>query len=192
VSALAVVAVTAAHGQATSDLAAQLTADFLPLQSALVDRGPLQDAVYSREELQSLISYSQSRVIQAYQRDIRSFEAASLREPRKFGDPPLAFSTFASVDQAYKLTRVLAGKDLSEDNLAPLTRAITAIITSAITSRKSGASIRDSTALRDSSQQTYDALRNIGVNNRDLRIVIDAFLRGAQTLSQPAPVTIFK
>ncbi|HWF07745.1 MAG TPA: hypothetical protein VG297_04725 [Bryobacteraceae bacterium] len=176
------------------EIAAKLSSDLLGLNSVLVGEEPLQDDVYSREELQSLVTYSQNKVIQAYQRDIRSFESRRLRAAEGLDNGPFAFRTFASPDQAYKLTRALAGKDLSESNLMPLAEAIAGMIDSAIDCRNSESPVQDSARLRDAAQHAYDTLKNLRVSNHDTRVVIDALLRGAQALASRSArtTTIFK
>lgn len=83
------------------------------------------------------------------------------------------------------LARVLAGKDLSDDTLTPLTEAILGVIDSTRAWRGDGSrGLRTSPELRASLEQAYSALTALHVSSRDTRLVIILLCNVADRLTQ--------
>jgi hypothetical protein len=164
------------HAQAISDagIVARITADLLPLKSVLISGEALRDEVYLPAELQSLVTYGQNKVIQSLRKDL--FQLQYQHKERE--DGPASCASFFSPDEGYKLTTVLAGKDLTEGNLKPLVEGIVGMAVSAIEHR-------DFAAFRDAAEKTWGALQALGVSDPDLGIVVDALFRGAKVASSP-------
>jgi hypothetical protein len=167
----------------------KLTSDLLPLKDVLTSDEPLRDGIYGMSDLQSLVTYGQNKVIRAYEKDLREFQfpwdRARRERVRKPEDVSIAFSSFSSQDQTYKLTKALAGRSLSEENLMPLAEAIAAMDQSALICRDSASPLRDSADFRKAAQNAHDALRAIGLSPADARIVTEALLSGGQAVVAP-------
>jgi hypothetical protein len=172
---------TIVYGQPANDSAivARMTSNLLVLKSVLISSEPLQDEVYTPAELQSLITYSQHKVVQGYQTDLGELQFRHNRTVRKLEDGPMSFGTFFSRDQAYKLTSALAGKDLSEGNLTPLVEGIVGMAVSAVECRNTSSLLPNSAAFRSSAEKALTALQALGLSSPDLRVVVDALFRGA-------------
>ena len=170
-------------------IVSKMTSDLLPLKSALISSEPLKDDVYTPAELQSLVTYSQHKVIQSYQKDLVEIQFRHNLALRKPDNAPVSFGSFFSPDQAYKLTSVLAGKDLSEENLMPLVEGIVGMAESAAESSATSAPLEKSVAFRTAAEKFWSALHALGVGNPDLEIVTDALFRGAKAAASP-PVHI--
>src|SRR5207248_2820429 len=132
---------------------------------------PLKDDVYAPAELQSLVTYSQHKVIDALHKDLVELQFKSNRVRKNPGDASLSFGPFFGPDQGYKLTSALAGKDLSEDNVTPLVEGIIGMAESAIECRNTSAPLQNSAAFRTSAEKTWTALQTLGVKNPELRVV---------------------
>jgi hypothetical protein len=155
------------------------------MKSALTTSEPLQDHVYTDVELRSLVTYSQNKVILAYSKDLFEVPRTHNRLVKRPEDPSLSFRMFFSRDQAYKLTWVLAGKDLSEDNVKPLAEGIVGMAVSAVECRNVACQLQDSAAFRSAAETAWGALRALGVSDADLRVVTDALFRGAKAAASP-------
>ena len=96
-------------------------------------------------------------------------------------------------DLAYALTSVLAGKDLSNDNLRPLTRAILEAVSSAFLCRNEHSNLRDSVQLRAAVEHAYRALLALNVTATNARVVVGSLLKAGlyvcadRTLVVPIP-----
>jgi hypothetical protein len=155
------------------------------MKSALTTSEPLQDHVYTDAELQSLVTYSQNKVIRSYSKDLFEVQRTHNRMVKRPEDASIAFRSFFSRDQAYKLTWVLTGKDLTEDNVKPLAEGIVGMAVSAVECRNVACPLQDSTAFRNAAEMAWGALRELGVSDADLRIVTDALFRGAKAAAAP-------
>jgi hypothetical protein len=175
------------HAQPMSDvdIVARMTSDLLPLKSTLTASEPLSDEVYTPVELQSLVTYSQHKIIQSYQKDLMEVQFKNNRTVRKPADGSLSFGSFFSPDQAYKLTSALAGKDLSEESLTPLVEGIVGMAESAVECRNTSSSLQNSAVFRSSAQKAWAALRALEVSNTDIRVVTDALFRGSKAAASP-------
>jgi hypothetical protein len=174
------------------DIVVRMTADLLPLKSVLTSTEPLKDDVYRPAELQSLVTYNQHKIIQAYQKDLMELQFKYNRAERRPEDASLSFRSFFSPDQAYKVTRALAGKDLSEENLTPLVEGIVGMAKSAVECRNTSPPLQDSAAFRSSAEKAWTTLRTLGVNDTELRIVTDALFRGAKAAASPPVRATYK
>jgi hypothetical protein len=189
------VVLTSLHAQqlSSADIVSRMTSDLLALREVLVSDEPLQDGVYTREELESLVTVSQSKVMSAYQNELTALQYQRNRAvPRKPDEGRPTFRSFGSPDQAYKLTRALAGKELSVDQLRPLAEGIVAMIESAVDCRDSSSRLEGSVAFHDAAEKTYAALEALRVSKREVRIVTEALFRGAQSAASPPNHLIFK
>jgi hypothetical protein len=88
-------------------------------------------------------------------------------------------------DLAYKLTRALAGKELSEEKVTPLNEAVVQMIESAFECRDKSTSLRDSPTFRDAAAKAWTALQALGLSTGELRIVSAALFRGAEMEALP-------
>jgi hypothetical protein len=162
------------------------------LKSTLISSEPLKDAVYTPAELQSLVTYSQHKVIQVYQKDLMEIQRSHHSAVRKPEDASLAFYSFFSPDQAYKLTSALAGKNLSEENLRPLVEEIVGMAASAIECSDTASPLQNSAAFRSSAEKAFAALQALGVSGADLRVVTDALFRSAKAAASPPVRATYK
>jgi hypothetical protein len=175
-----------------AEIVSRLTADLIPLKAVLISEEPLEDAVYSPDELRGLESVGQYKVMQACQRDLLPILISHTRGARRPEDASIAFGSFFSPDLAYKLTRALAGKDLTELNVRPLSEGIIGMNESALDCSIASCQLQDSAAFRSSAQRTWDALHVLGVEERDLRIVTAALFRGAKAAASPPVRATYK
>ena len=175
-----------------AEIVSRFTADLLPLKDMLTSEEPLKDAVYSFDELRGLESVGQYKVMQACQRDLFPVLSSHTLVARKPEDASVGFGSFFSADLAYKLTRVLAGKDLTASNVRPLSEGIVGMNESALDCSIASCRLQDSTAFLISAQRTWDALQGLGVKDQDLRIVTDALFRGAKAAASPPIRSTYK
>jgi len=98
---------------------------------------------------------------------------------------------FVSWSQAYTLTSVLAGKDLSEATLTPLTHAILGMMDSALVCLNTSARLHDSARFHTFAEQAYTALLALNVSAQNARIVMGVLLSNAMGLDGefPPPVS---
>lgn len=148
---------TSLHAQSAGDagLVARITRDFLAMKSALTTSDPLHDDVYKPAELQSLVTYSQNKVILACSKDLFEVQRAHNRVVKRPEDASLSFGMFFSPDQGYKLTWVLAGKDLSEDNVKPLAEGIVGMAVAAVECRNVVCPLQDSAVFRSAADMAW-------------------------------------
>jgi hypothetical protein len=174
----------------------KMTTDLLPLKSAMPSSEPLKDDVFTRAELESLVKGTQRQIIQSWQEDLSKVQARYIRSFRKPGDSPWeapsGFWAFSDQDQAYKLTSVLAGRDLSEENLRPLVEGIVGMAESAMESRNTSSPLRDSATFHSSAEKVGAALQALGVSNADIRVVGDSLFAGAERAATPPIRTTYK
>jgi hypothetical protein len=185
---------TSLYAQSPVDtgVVARITGDLLGMKSSLTTSEPLKDEVYKDVELQSLVTYSQNKVMLAYSKDLFEVQRTHNRMVKRPEDASIAFRSFFSRDQAYKLTWVLAGKDLTEDNVKPLAEGIVGMAVSAVECRNAACPLQDSTAFRSAAEMAWGALRELGVSDADLRIVTDALFRGAKAAASPPSRATYK
>ena len=86
-------------------------------------------------------------------------------------------------DFAYALTSVLAGKDVSQDTLTPLTSSILGALDSAF----ARSNLRKSAQFRASVEHAYDALLALGVSPANTRVVVDSLLKAADLIVNRRP-----
>jgi len=178
---------TSLYSQSAGDagIVARITGDLLPMKSALTTSEPLQEGVYKDAELQSLVTYSQNKVILAYSKDLFEVQRTHNRVVKRQEDASIGFRSFFRRDQAYKLTWVLGGKDLTEDNVKPLAEGIVGMAVSAVECRNVACPLQDSAAFRNAAEMAWGALRTLGVSDADLGVVTDALFRGAKAAASP-------
>jgi hypothetical protein len=195
------------HAQRAPDAAgvSQLNADLMALKSLPTLPGgdtlpdPLPMAVTGREALRHSVSPVQEQVMQQYSRDLNMILAkhrVTIVDGKDEGlEGPTAGlrgKAFVSWDQAYALTSVLAGKDLSEDLLAPLSGAILGMVDSALVCLNDSSRLRDSAGFRASSEQAYKALRTLGVAPPNVEVVMGILFRNASMLVAGPPRPLYK
>jgi hypothetical protein len=178
-------AILHAETAANVDIAARMISDLLPLKTALTWPDPLKDSVYAAAELQSLATASLRRVMKSFQNDLLALQFIHDRAVKKPDDAELTFRSFFNPDEAYKLTRVLAGKDLTPENLAPLVEGIIEMQNAAMECRDTSTPLQNSADFPRSAEKVWAALQAIGVSDPDLRIVTGAFFRSAKIAAAP-------
>lgn len=85
---------------------------------------------------------------------------------------------------AYALTRVLAGKTLSEDREAPLTEAIAGVVASAVDCRANLTRLLDSTQFQNSMEQAYKALIALNVSVPNTRVMMGLLYRSVDPMAR--------
>ena len=83
---------------------------------------------------------------------------------------------------AYALTRVLAGKALSEDRVAPA-EAIEGVVASALECRANLTRLPDSIRFRNSMEQAYRALISLGVSVPNSRVMMGLLFRSVDRMA---------
>jgi len=185
---------TLIHAQMASDTGTvpRITSELLHLNSVLISSEPLKDEIYTPAELQSLVTWSQHKIMQAYQRDLLELQIKRNRAVSRPGDASLAFGSFYSADQAYRLSSPLAGKDLSERSVTLLAEGIVAMAEAAIECRYTSSSLQTSAGFRNAAEKVWTALQVLGVGDPDRGVVVDALFRGAVAAASPPVRTTYK
>ena len=133
-----------------------------PLVARLnADLMPLKDSPGSAER---------ARIMAQLSRDLNQFYFAQ---------------NFAKARLTSRLTGVLIGRDLSDENLTPLTSAIAGALRGAIWCRIRGFNIRSSTEFRAATVQAYKALIALGVSTRDTQAVVALLFNAADWVAPP-------
>ena len=170
-----------------TDIIARVTSHLLRLKLAVAADEPLKDEVYTSAELQSLATYSQNQAIRPFQTDLFDFQLANYLATKPAREAEIRLRPFITSDQAYKLGVVLTGKDLTDMNLKPLIEVLVSMLQSADDCRNTHAALQDSSDFRGSAENVKTALQRLGVEGRDLRIVINSLFRGAIAASTTPP-----
>jgi hypothetical protein len=89
---------------------------------------------------------------------------------------------------AFALTSVLAGRDLSNDSLAPLTRAILGALDSAFVCKDVECDLRSSTEFRASVGEAYDSLLALGVNSSNASIAAEGLIQAGYQIRHRDPL----
>jgi hypothetical protein len=87
---------------------------------------------------------------------------------------------------------VLAGKDLSDDTLAPLSDAILGMVDSALVCLTDSTRLRDSIEFRVHAEQAYRAVGALGVSPPNVQVVMEALFRRSDALSKHPPRLTYK
>jgi hypothetical protein len=175
-----------------TQIVGRLTADLLGMKDAVTASDPLKDEVSTTTELQSLITYSQGKVIRSLEMDLMKYEVQYYPVHKGPDDARVQIKSFFTGDLGYKLTTAIAEKDLSERNLTPLVQAIVGMVGNALECRDNHSRLQNSVAFRQSAESAWMALKQLGVHNPDLRIVMDALFRGAESAASPPLRTTYK
>lgn len=91
---------------------------------------------------------------------------------------------FATWELAYALTSVLAGKNLSDDRVAPLTEAIAGVVASAVDCRANLTRLLDSTQFQHSMEQAYKALIALNVSVPNTRVMMGLLYRSVNRMAR--------
>ena len=193
------------HAQTTADprSASPLKADLMALKSlpglpagtTLPDPPTTKGA--DRVALMTSPSPERERAVERLQRDLFNLTGQRYAEIDKFkpGESPL-MKTFQPLsggwEIAYALTNVLAGKDLSDAALTPLTDAMLDMMDSALDSLSNETKLDDSAEFRTSAEQAYKALLALDVSVPNVQVVMEALLRRADGLSKYSPRLTYK
>jgi hypothetical protein len=173
------------------DFVSRLNADLLPLSALPALSSPLEDGV-SKAAARKTVSPEQNAIMDKYRQDLIGFERQRDLATSRPDSLLVGMRSFFSWDEAYKLTSALAGKELSEGNLTPLSEAIRGIANSAVVCRNTGSALLDSAEFRASAEKANDALRALGVSNHDARAVMEMLFSRARVAAVPAPRMTFE
>ncbi len=91
-------------------------------------------------------------------------------------------------DLAYALTSVLAGKDLSNDALTPLTGAILDAVDSAFVCMNTGSDLGNSVQFRASVEHAYHALLALDVSAPNARVVVGGLFKAGNLICNGGPL----
>jgi hypothetical protein len=183
-----------AQTRSTYETISRMTADLLPLKDALTSTEPLKES-YTWDELRSLVTVSQNRVIQAFRKDLFALEGRLNREQAKrmpADRRPIGGVSFMSPVLEYQLTWVLAGKDLSEENVRPLAEAVVAMVESGVRLQGTSTGLEESGEFRNAARKAWDALAALGVGSADVEIVSKGLFEGAKKKTLPPVVITYK
>ena len=172
------------HGQTLTEteIVARLNSDLVALKSLPPSFASLETGVHNRGTLQAMVSPDQFAIMQRYRQAVGAFQRQRHRDAiassKNLADGG-GMLGFANWNQAYLLTSLLAGRDLSDASVTPLTHAILGIVDGAVTCLETSAPLRSSARARTSADATYSALRAVGVSNNDARLLIESLLVSA-------------
>lgn len=179
--------IAAAQPPTGAAIVAKLVSDLLPLKLAVCSDDPLKDDVYTRNELQSVETYSQSQAMKPFEWDLAKFRFEQHPALRKPVNGRIFIRSFIGPDQSYKLAYVLTGKDLSEANLASLVEAIVAMVDSVDVCRETESPLQNSAGFRSAAEKARDALEALGIGKHDVHVVMDSLFRAAIRGVVPLP-----
>ena len=129
----------------------------------------------------------------AYATHLRQFEfRLNSITPRKQDEASLAFRSFVSPDQEFKLTSALAGRDLTEGQSSNLADAIVGIVEGSVACREAARALRDCPFVRTPTANVTTSLISVGVSRELTIIVVDSILKGAEALAMPPTRTVYK
>jgi hypothetical protein len=181
--------------QLNADLMALRSLPALPAGTTLPD--PLTTKGADGVALMRSPSPDQERAIARLQGDLFSLTQQRYAEIDKFkpGESPW-MKTFQPLsggwEVAYALTNVLAGKELSDTALTPLTSAMLEMMDSALDSLSNETNLQDSADFRTSVEHAYKALLALGVSSPNVQVVMEALFRRADGLSKYSPRLTYK